>query len=121
MLGFMSGSAPAPRRIPIEEPLSDEEVDLFGPYSALIPIHIQGKEHHVPEHNTVLRVLQYLEVRTGAVRLEWGRYCWNDTKGCCTMTVRDSATGETYPARACRLIAEPDLEIVELPKGGRVC
>lgn len=115
----MSALEPPLRRIPIERPLSEEEVELFGPYEALVPMIVLGEVAHVPEGNSILRALQYLEIQTGRVRLDWGRYCWNDTKGCCALTVRRD--GEQISVRACRTLATDGLELVTLPAGGRRC
>ncbi len=112
-------AAPA-ARIAVSAPLSDEDVDLFGPYTALVPITVLGQLEHVPENNSVLRALQYLELKTGRLRLDWGRYCWNDTKGCCVVSVRD-AGGAPVTLRACRLAATDGLELLSLPPGGRRC
>lgn len=116
----MSDLSPTARRIPVEGPLSDEEIELFGEYRALVPLVVLGEPRWVPEHNTVLRALQYLELREGAVRLDWGRYCWNDTKGCCALWVR-APDEEAHLARACRTPATEGLELVSLPAGGRRC
>lgn len=104
--------------VPVEGPLTEEEVELFGEYSQLVPIVVQGEILPVPEKNSVLRALQYLELRSQAVRMDWGRYCWNNTKGCCEMIYR---VGDQEPqlGRACQVEACAGLEILELPKGGR--
>ncbi|MCB9651810.1 MAG: hypothetical protein H6730_35215 [Deltaproteobacteria bacterium] len=106
---------------PCEGPSSDEEVDLFGDYRQLFPIHVLGRLFWVPEDNTVLRALQFLELREGAVRLPYKDYCWNDTKGCCEMRYRPTPEAEVVPARACQTRVAPGLEVVALPKGGRAC
>jgi hypothetical protein len=106
--------------IPVETPLSEEEIDLFGEYRFLVPIFVQGTRMLVPEKNSVLRALQYLDLRERTVRMDWGRYCWNDTKGCCEMTFRRPGT-DPSKGRACLVTVEPGLEIIELPAGGRLC
>lgn len=50
--------------------------------------------------------------------MDWGSYCWNDTKGCCEMTYVDDE-GEVVQGRACCTDVRPGLRIVKLPKGGR--
>jgi hypothetical protein len=107
--------------IPVEGPLSEEEMDLFGEYRHLIPIVVCGERMEVPENNSVLRALQYLELKHQRVKLDWGRYCWNNTNGCCEMSYRERHDEAPRPARACLVQVKPRLEIVELPKGGRVC
>jgi hypothetical protein len=105
--------------VPVEGPLSEEEIDLFGPYRYLIPIEVEGIRMLVPENNSALRALQYLELTQGSVRLDWGRYCWNDTKGCCAITI--AAQGGPVEVRACRTPATAGLSILTLPPGGRRC
>lgn len=105
--------------LPVPGPLSEDDIELFGEYEALVPIVVLGEVLPVPEKNSVLRALQYLEIRAHAVRLEWGRYCWNDTKGCCEMAYRQGPGAPVERGRACKIQACPGLEIVELPKGGR--
>lgn len=47
--------------------------DLFEPYDRLITINICGTEHQVPENNTILRGLQYLDME----RISEAELCWN--------------------------------------------
>lgn len=109
------------RPVPVTAPLSEEEIDLFGEYRFLVPIWVEGERELVPENNSVLRALQYLEIREGRVKLDWGRYCWNDTKGCCEIVYREDDREEVKTGRACLLQVKPRLEIVRMPKGGRRC
>ena len=102
----------------VTEPLSQEDKDLFGDYKKLIPINIQGRVFHVPEENTVLRSLQFLELRKEVLTMKWGRFCWNDTVGCCELRYRSSPDAAVSSGRGCQLLAKPGLQIVQLPKGG---
>ena len=102
----------------VTEPLSPEEIDLFGNYKKLIPIKIEGRLFHVPEENTLLRALQYLEIRQKKLTMKWGRFCWNDTVGCCELSYRSSAQGPESRGRGCQLLVKPGLQITALPKGG---
>lgn len=107
--------------VPVEGPHSPEEIDLFGDYRFLVPIIVAGETALVPEGNNLLRALQYLDVRHGRVRLSWATFCWNDTTGCCQLRFRVAPGGPIEEGRACRTAVRPGLEIIELPKGGRVC
>lgn len=100
---------------------SPDDLDLYGPFRRLLPILIEGELAYVPEDNSVLRCLQYLELKEGSVRMDWGRYCWNNTKGCCEMEYRPSDSEAPRVGRACQVRAEAGLEILQLPKGGRRC
>ena len=105
--------------IPVTETIAEEDIDLFGEYRQLFPIIVEGQRHAVPEDNSVLRGLQYLEIKHACVKMPWASYCWNDTEGCCDMTYR-TRDGSPETGRACRVAAEPGLEILVLPKGGRL-
>ena len=102
----------------VTEPLSQEEIDLFGNYKKLIPINIEGRIFHVPEKNTVLRALQYLEIRKKKLTMKWGRFCWNNTVGCCELSYRSSTQEPETRGRGCQILVKPGLHITELPKGG---
>lgn len=105
--------------IPVEGEIPAAEIDLFGAYRHLVPIMVAGVLRPVPESNSVLRALQYLELKHGCVTMEWGRYCWNDTEGCCQMVYRPTPGAEPRAGRACVVQADAGLEIVQLPPGGR--
>lgn len=107
--------------MPYEGPHSEDDLDLFGPYRFLYPILIEGQEFLVPEDNTVLRALQYVEIKNRAIRLPYWDYCWNDTVGCCEMTYKEGPDEPEQTGRACCMAIRPGFEIVRLPKGGRFC
>ena len=100
---------------------SEDDLDLFGEYRYLLPILIEGTRFEVPDDNSVLRGLQYLEIKHGAVKMPWPNYCWNDTEGCCEMTYRRSPGEAPKTGRACQIRAKAGLEIIVLPKGGKSC
>lgn len=47
--------------------------DVLKPYDRLIEIEICGKPHQVPENNTILRCLQYLNTEL----ISYADLCWN--------------------------------------------
>lgn len=47
--------------------------DIFEPYERLVTVYICGAEHMVPENNTILRGLQYLDMD----RISDAELCWN--------------------------------------------
>lgn len=51
----------------------DHLKDIFEPYDRLVTINICGAEHQVPENNTILRGLQYLDME----RISEAELCWN--------------------------------------------
>lgn len=107
--------------IPFSGTHSPDDLNLFGPFRHLLPIIVEGEPALVPEDNSMLRCLQYLEIKEGLVRMDWGRYCWNNTKGCCEMEYKPSEGAEARVGRACQVYAAPGLEILQLPRGGRLC
>ena len=105
--------------IPFSGTHSPDDLNLYGPYQRLLPIWVEGEPAYVPENNSVLRGLQYLELHDGLVRMDWGRYCWNNTKGCCEMEYRPSEGEPAVVGRACQIQVSSGLEILQLPRGGR--
>jgi len=94
---------------------SDELVrdnDLFEPYSRLIPIYWKGKEYMVPENNTLLRVLQYLNSEVA-----YGNFCWNGDCRNCQIVIRRDPQGQEVTALACLTKVVPGLHITKLPLG----
>ncbi|HSE39478.1 MAG TPA: 2Fe-2S iron-sulfur cluster-binding protein [Acidobacteriota bacterium] len=89
--------------------------DLYEPYSKLIPIFYQGKEYMVPENNTLLRVLQYLNPEVA-----YGNYCWNGDCRNCMITIRRSDDSQEVTAVGCLTKAVPGLQIIRLPLGVRI-
>jgi hypothetical protein len=82
----------APIRIPMDR-------ELFGDYEKLLRVDVLGHELDMPEHNTILRGLQFASPQS----ISYGRFCWNGSCNNCTVTVqRDS--GESK-ALACRVDA----------------
>jgi hypothetical protein len=83
---------------------------LLEPWDRLIPIRITGRTHLVPENNTVLRVLQYLDVDLYPCRL-----CWNGDCDNCRFTYRDPQNGEEVSAKGCGTVVYEGMEIVSIP------
>ncbi len=103
-----------------QEPLSQEDIELFGHYKFLIPITVNRRSFHVPENLSVLRALQYLEVRKEVLTMKWGRFCWNNTVGCCELRYQNSRDEPCCTGRGCQLMVSPGMQITKLPKGGRL-
>lgn len=51
----------------------DDLRDIFEPYDRLVTIEICGQTHEVPENNSILRGLQYLDIE----RISEADLCWN--------------------------------------------
>ncbi|HSP05864.1 MAG TPA: hypothetical protein VLR94_01745, partial [Acidobacteriota bacterium] len=70
--------------------------DLYEPYSRLVPIYYRGKEYMVPENNTLLRCLQFLNEEVA-----YGNYCWNGDCRNCQIVIRRDAQSQEVIALAC--------------------
>lgn len=105
---------------PFRGPWTEDDLELFGAYQNLYRITLDGREFWVPEKNCVLRSCQFIEMYDRAVRMPWRDYCWNDTNGCCEFSYRENKEGPILTGRACRTPVKPGMELVSLPKGGRV-
>lgn len=86
--------------------------DLFEPYTQLIPIHYKGKQYMVPENNTLLRVLQYLNEEVA-----YGNFCWNGDCRNCMIVIRRDEGSQEVTAVACLTKVVSGLHIIKLPLG----
>lgn len=86
--------------------------DLYEPFSKLVPIYYRGKEYMVPENNTLLRCLQYLNEEVA-----YGNYCWNGDCRNCQIVIRRDPKGQEVTALACLTRVVSGLHIVKLPLG----
>ena len=82
--------------------------DIFEPYERLIEISICGEKREVPENNTILRCLQYLEMEA----ISYGDFCWNGE--CLNCQVWINNNDKEKALIACRAVATENMEIVRL-------
>lgn len=83
-------------------------VDIFEPYKRLIAVDILGEEHLVPENNTILRCLQFLDME----KISGSDLCWNGDCLNCQVWV---ASGEKEKALiSCRAKVEEGMRIVRV-------
>ena len=85
-----------------------ENREIFEPYERLIDITIEGRIFQVPENNSLLRCLQFLDL-DGVSDSE---LCWNGDCLDCTVTVRNKKKEKSVIA--CRSIVQPGIEILSL-------
>ena len=90
----------------------NEPSELYEPYSRLIPIYYKGKQYMVPENNTLLRGMQYLNSEVA-----YGNFCWNGDCRNCQIVIRRDAEGQEVTALACLTKVVPGLHIIKLPPG----
>jgi len=85
--------------------------EIFEPYDRLVEIIICGEPKLVPENNSILRGLQYLDTEA----ISYGDFCWNGECINCQVWIKN---GEKEKAvMACRTNVEDGMEIVRLTKG----
>lgn len=95
-----------------QDGIEQSENDLFEPYSKLIPVYYKDKEYMVPENNTLLRALQYLNSEVA-----YGNFCWNGDCRNCQIIIRRESDSQEVTALACLTKVVPGLHIVKLPLG----
>lgn len=84
------------------------DYEIFDPYDRLIEIEICGKKYAVPENNSILRCLQYLDMEA----ISYGDFCWNGECLNCQVWIKN---GDKEKALiACRANAFEGMEIVRL-------
>jgi NADH dehydrogenase/NADH:ubiquinone oxidoreductase subunit G len=82
--------------------------DLFEPFDRLIEIDICGRTYSVPENNTILRGLQYLDIDA----ISYGDFCWNGECLNCQVWIKN---GEKEKAvMSCRTDVTGGMEIVRV-------
>jgi hypothetical protein len=82
--------------------------DIFEPYDRLIEITLLGEKKLVPENNSILRCLQYLDVE----KISDAELCWNGECIDCQVWVR---SGDKEKAlMSCRTNAVEGMEIVRV-------
>ncbi|MBV9217384.1 MAG: (2Fe-2S)-binding protein [Acidobacteria bacterium] len=85
--------------------------DIFEPYEKLIAIEILGKEHNVPENNSLLRCFQFLSMEN----ISYGEFCWNGE--CLNCQVWLDNNGKEKGVIACRTTVQPGMKIIRLAEG----
>ena len=82
--------------------------DIFEPYDRLVAINICGAELRVPENNTILRGLQYLDMEG----ISDAELCWNGECLNCQVWIRN---GEKEKAvMSCRTYVTEGMEILRI-------
>lgn len=85
--------------------------EIFEPYDQLVKITICGVVREVPENNSILRGLQYLDMES----ISYGDFCWNGECINCQVWIKN---GEKEKAViACRTNVVEGMEIVKLTDG----
>lgn len=83
--------------------------EIFEPYEKLIEINVLGRRMMVPENNSILRGLQYVEMES----VSYGDLCWNGECLNCRVVVKDQS-GKEKTVIACRTNAEPGMTVISV-------
>ena len=85
--------------------------EIFEPYDRLVKIKLLGIEREVPENNSILRGLQFLDMES----ISYGDFCWNGECLNCQVWI---TTGDREKAvMACRTNVEEGMEIIRMAPG----
>ena len=82
--------------------------DIFEPYNRLIEITICGKKELVPENNTILRCLQYLDME----KISEADLCWNGECIDCQVWIKKGDKEKAL--MSCRTNAVEGMEIIRI-------
>ena len=82
--------------------------DIFEPYDRLVEIEICGVKHEVPENNSILRCLQFLDME----KISEAELCWNGECIDCQVWIK---SGDKEKAlMSCRANATEGMEIIRI-------
>lgn len=82
--------------------------EIFAPYERLIEINVCGKTYSVPENNSILRGLQFLDMQT----ISEGEFCWNGECINCQVWIKNG--DKEKAVMACRTDVFEGMQIVRL-------
>ncbi len=85
--------------------------DILEDYERLVQLTILKTVYPVPENNTILRLLQYLQFN-----ITFGRFCWNGDCKNCAFRYR-GPDGQERTALGCQTVVRSGMKIVKLPAG----
>lgn len=85
-----------------------DDFDIFEPYGRLIRVEILGRGHSVPENNTILRCLQYLDMEA----ISEGEFCWNGECLNCQVWIQNG--DKEKAVMSCRTTAVENMKIIRL-------
>lgn len=87
---------------------TNSSIEIFEPYDRLIEIEICGVREEVPENNSILRCLQYLDLE----KISHADLCWNGDCLNCQVWVVNGAKEKALIA--CRSKVEEGMKIVRM-------
>jgi hypothetical protein len=90
---------------------------LFQPFSRLVKITLLSQSFEVPENNTLLRCLQYLQPEAVA----YGRFCWNEDCQYCRVSFDLGEGTQKRAALSCKLMVQDGMRLQELSTELKYC
>jgi NADH dehydrogenase/NADH:ubiquinone oxidoreductase subunit G len=84
--------------------------EIFTPYERLIEIEILGRKYQVPENNSILRCLQFLDME----EISNADLCWNGDCLNCQVWIENN--GKEKALISCRSNATEGMKILRLSK-----
>lgn len=90
---------------------SMDHLEIFEPYDRLVKVRILGSDRELPENNSILRGLQFLDME----RISYGDFCWNGECINCQVWIKNG--DKEKAVIACRTNVEEGMEIVRLSDG----
>lgn len=88
-----------------------DHLEIFEPFDRLVKINLLGVAREVPENNSILRGLQFLDMET----ISYGDFCWNGECINCQVWIKNGDREKAVIA--CRTNVEEGMEIVRLSDG----
>lgn len=82
--------------------------DIFEPYELLVKINFCGREIQVPENNSILRGLQFVDMDA----ISYGDFCWNGECLNCQVWIKNG--DKEKAVMACRTDAVEGMEILRI-------
>lgn len=84
--------------------------EMFAPYERLIEVEILGRKRRVPENNSILRCLQFLQIDT----ISNADLCWNGE--CLNCRVWIEKDGKEKAVISCRTTVAEGMKVVRISK-----
>lgn len=85
--------------------------EIFEPFERLVNIKLLGVAREVPENNSILRGLQYLDMEA----ISYGDFCWNGECINCQVWIKNG--DKEKAVIACRTNVVEGMEIVKVAEG----
>ncbi|MBX7219469.1 MAG: hypothetical protein K1Y36_05955 [Blastocatellia bacterium] len=86
--------------------------ELFEPFERLIEIDVLGEKMLVPENNTILRCLQYINMES----ISYGDFCWNGDCTNCQIWYQRPGEDKELSCLSCRKRIIEGMKITRLSK-----